>query len=562
MGVTRDLARLNTIAMALARHGFGHHLARLRQFRGLSRNTELDPALVEADAAVRFAKMLEELGPTFVKLGQILSTRPDLLPPSFIAELCHLQDKVPPLAFDEIRNAIADGLPGSVEAHFSFISEQPLASASIAQVHAAKLLDGTPVVVKVQRPGIGAQMATDSDLIRKMARVFEMLFEEVGSYGPVAVVEEWQKGLALELDFDNEARAVHAFYEVNKGREGVRIPMLYAEHSSRTVLTLERLAGRRLADIVLPAERCTVATALIDCAFRQVFEDGLFHADPHPGNFLILDSGAIGILDFGLVGHITKDSQDSLIALALAIALGDADTVARLVYRIGNPEERIPLGAFRSEMRLLLDRYVGLRLEQVRTRVLARELLDLMARYKLRVPREFALLAKATVTLEGVTRELNPDLDVKSTLLPYTEQLLMERFDPRQMQGGGLKLMLQLAGFLQDLPLQLSQALLDMETGKTTIRVEGRGMESLASSVRSLGIAVLAAAVAAASIIGGVIAAPHVPGYILGWPTSVVGGITVATLVALPATLFVLAHGRLPRLRLRRGRSRLPPPGH
>lgn len=560
MGVTRDLARLRSIGSALIRHGFGHHLSKVSAFRQLGlhpsdADSEQAKALNGQDAARRFTAMLEELGPTFVKLGQILSTRPDLLPAHFIAALAQLQDKVPPLPSDAIRQAIAEALPGPLDAHFSYLSDAPLASASIAQVHSAKLVDGTPVVVKVQRPGIGEQLEIDSELLRKTATVFELLFEEAGTYGPVAIVEEWQKGLALELDFENEARAIEAFYLANAARELVRIPKLYPEHSGKTVLCMERLAGRRLDAISDPEERRRVANNLVRSAFEQVFEDGLFHADPHPGNFLILDDGAIGILDFGLVGRISKNSQDQLIMLALAVAMGDADSMARLVYRIGASDERVLLSALRSELRGLLDRYQELNLQQVRSAALARELMDVMARFRLRLPREYALLAKAAVTLEGVTRELSAQLNIRSTLLPYTQELLIERFDPRQLQGGGFRLLLQGLGLIQDLPLQLTQTLSDIETGRTTVRVAGQGLTQVAGAVRSLAIAVLSAAFALVSLAGGVISAPYVETQVWGWPISVLlGGLGAVAAFAL-GTVFLINGGRLPRLRIPRRNS-------
>lgn len=556
MGVTRDLARLQTIGMALIRHGFGHHLSRVSAFRRLGLRDESSSSATgrehQIDAGQRFTRLLEELGPTFVKLGQILSTRPDLLPPHFISALAQLQDSVPPLSTDIIRAAISDGLQAPIEKHFSFLSAEPLASASIAQVHTAKLLDGTAVVVKVQRPGIGAQMEVDSGLIRKTATVFELLFEEAGMYGPVAIVEEWRKGLALELDFENEARAIQAFYRANANRENVHIPKLYAEHSSSTVLCMERLAGRHLHQIKTQEERQKVSQRLVHSAFEQVFEDGLFHADPHPGNFLILDDGSIGLLDFGLVGRISKNNQDQLIMLALAVAMGDADTMARLVYRIGANDERVQLSDLRNALLRMLESYQELDLQEVQSTTLARELLDVMSQFHLRVPREFALLAKAMVTMEGVIRDLGVQINIRSTLLPYTQELLLERFDPRQLQGGGFRLLLQGLGLVQDLPLQLTQTLADIETGRTSVRVQGRGLERVADSVRSLAAAVLSTGSALLLLAGGVVSAPYLDLQILGWPVSLlVGGLGAFSALTF-GSIFLLSGGRMPRLRLRK----------
>jgi len=554
LGVKGDISRLREIGGILVRHGFGHQAGRVKVFQRLGfggQATEQDDPM---DVARRFARMLPELGPTFVKLGQILSTRPDVLPPAFVVELSKLQDKVPPLAYPEIRHAIEEGLGGSVDEHFAEIEETPIASASVAQVHGALLHDGTAVVVKVQRPGISAQMATDSELIRKLAQVFEVMFEEVGTYGPVAVVEEWQKGLSLELDFENEAHTIRGFLRTHAQRTNVRIPHIYPEHCSRTVLTMERFKGRRLADVSGDEERRDAAQRLIRSAFEQVFEDGLFHADPHPGNFLVMDDGSIAILDFGLAGRLTKDSQDSLIALSMAIALSDADTVVRLVYRLGRPVDRIRLADFRSDMRQLLDNYLDRRLDEVQTNVLARDIFDLMAQYGLRIPREFALLAKAVVTFEGVIRNVYPDLDIRATVVPYAERLFSERFDPRQLTGGGVRTFLQLSGFIQDLPLQITQALMDFETGKTTVRMEASSVDALTRSFRSVGVAFLAGTAALSSVLAGLFSVDRWDATLFGLPAGLVLGFGVAGAALLSGSSYLLSGGRLPRLKLSRRR--------
>ncbi|HET6982454.1 MAG TPA: AarF/UbiB family protein, partial [Myxococcaceae bacterium] len=337
----QDLNRLRQIATIAARHGFADLLDRAGVFRLIGRREPVEPApdTRAASTARRFRRMLEDLGPTFVKLGQVLSTRADLLPSEFILELRLLQDSVAPIPLDAVRAQIEAGLGRSPEDAFASIEREPLAAASIAQVHRATTRGGEPVVVKVQRPGIQTQIGSDLQVLRSLARLLEAVVEETGIYSPVGIVEEFDRAIREELDFVHEAENVRAFQETHRERKGVRIPRVHDELSSGTVLTLEYFGGVRLLEAELSAERrAELARVVLDTAFRQLFEDGLFHADPHPGNFLLLPDGDIGLVDFGLVGRLTKQMREQLVILIVAVALKDSDSVARLLYRIGAPD--------------------------------------------------------------------------------------------------------------------------------------------------------------------------------------------------------------------------------
>jgi hypothetical protein len=282
----QDLNRLRQITTIAARHGFADLLDRAGVFRLIGRRDPVEqaPETRAASTARRFRRMLEELGPTFVKLGQVLSTRADLLPGEFVTELRLLQDSVTPIPLDAVRAQIQAGLGRSPEEAFASIEPQPLAAASIAQVHRATTLEGDPVVVKVQRPGIQAQISSDLHVLRALAKLLEAVVEETGIYSPVGIVEEFDRAIREELDFVHEAENVHAFEETHRQRKGIRIPRVLDELSSGTVLTLEYFGGTKLLEAQLAPERRTeLAHVVLDTAFRQLFVDGLFHADPHPG---------------------------------------------------------------------------------------------------------------------------------------------------------------------------------------------------------------------------------------------------------------------------------------
>ncbi|HEY1418844.1 MAG TPA: AarF/ABC1/UbiB kinase family protein, partial [Myxococcaceae bacterium] len=428
----QDLNRLRQIATIAARHGFADLLDRAGVFRLIGRREPVEPApdTRAASTARRFRRMLEDLGPTFVKLGQVLSTRADLLPAEFVLELRLLQDSVAPFPLETVRAQIEAGLGRSLEEAFASIEREPLAAASIAQVHRATTRTGEPVVVKVQRPGIQAQIGSDLQVLRSLARLLEAVVEETGIYSPVGIVDEFDRAIREELDFVHEAENVRAFQETHRERKGVRIPRVHDDLSSGTVLTLEYFGGVRLLEAELSAERRTeLARVVLDTAFRQLFEDGLFHADPHPGNFLLLPDGDIGLVDFGLVGRLTKQMREQLVILIVAVALKDSDSVARLLYRIGAPDARANLTAFRSDIDGVLGRHLPRTLGEVNARHLLSDLLDLAVKYRVRVPREYALLSRASISMEGILRQLSPDLDIIGVALPYAKELLKGRYE-------------------------------------------------------------------------------------------------------------------------------------
>ena len=506
----QDLNRLRQIAAAMVRHGFGAYLEgmRLRDVlgRGAPPPGEAPPA-PGRNTAVRFRQLLAELGPTFVKLGQILSSRPDLLPAHWIEELSVLQDDCPPLPIAEIRREIERGLERPVEALFASLDENPLASASIAQVHRAVTHAGEQVVVKVQRPLARERIEADLSLLHELARLLEAVVEETGVTTPTGVVEEFDRTIHEELDFTHEARNAQIMAEASAGREFIVIPRVHAALSSGTVLTLDYVEGVKASEVTAEGgydlERA--ARNIIEASFRQLFEDGLFHGDPHPGNILVLPGDRIALLDFGLVGRITHTQQEALVTLMVALALRDPETVARVLSRIGVSESSTPLAALRQDLTGILDRYLGLRLGEIRTGTLLRELLDLAVRHHIRIPKQYALLAKAAMTTEGLIRRLHPDLDVLAVGLPYAKELLLARFNPGDASGVLMRSLLKIQALTEELPSQLAQILQDLEGGKFRVNVASDQLERLGGQVRAVGVMVVLGALAAALTLGGLV---------------------------------------------------------
>ena len=551
----QDLNRLRQIATIAARHGFADLLDRAGVFRMIGKRDAVEPApdTRAASAARRFRRMLEELGPTFVKLGQILSTRADLLPAEFIAELRLLQDSVAPIPLEAVRAQIAAGLGQTPEEAFASIEPAPLAAASIAQVHRARTRTGEEVVVKVQRPGIAGQIASDLQVLHALARLLEAVVEETGIYSPVGIVEEFDRAIREELDFVHEADNVRAFQATHAERHAIRIPAVHETLSSPTVLTMEYLEGVRLLDADLdPERRAALARTVVDVSFRQLFVDGLFHGDPHPGNFLLLENDVIALLDFGLVGRLTRQMREQLVLLCVAVALKDSDSVARLLYRLGGPEGRASLSAFRSDVDGLLNRHLPRTLGEVDARTLLIELLDLAVKYRVRVPREYALLSRSSVAVEGILRQLSPDLDILAVALPYAKELLAGRYDVGELQGGLMRALLRFQGLASDLPVQLSQILLDLETGRFSVHVHSPELAKVNTNIRAAAVIAFLGFCACGFIVGAFISFAQVPWTVRGYPVLGLLGTAAAAALFGAAFTWYLFGNRFGKIRIRR----------
>jgi ubiquinone biosynthesis protein len=526
----KDLNRLREISLVAARHGFGEMLDRSRLWEILGRreSAEERPESKRESTARRFRLLLGDLGPTFIKLGQILSTRPDLLPAEYIEELAKLQDAVPPEPMDHVLVQIEESFGRPVTEVFREIEPTALASASIAQVHRAVTLEGEEVVVKVQRPRILERVSADLDLLYYAARLLEAVVEETGVYTPTGIIEEFDRAIREELDFINEANNIREFYRNYKDRPALVIPKVYDALSGRTVLTLQFLRGEKIS-LIEPDkhDRKALATTLVDNAFRQLFEDGLFHGDPHPGNILVLADDRLGLLDFGVVGRVTKQMQENLVLLVMAVSLKDADTVARLLYRVATPDHRANLGAFKADIQQILDRYLkaNTELKDIEAARLVPELLNLAVKYRIRIPKEYAILSRASVAMEGILRWLYPQLNVGEVALPYAKELLVGRYETGAIGGVGLRTLLRLQTLATDLPMQLSQILIDLEGGKFHVNVHIDELSRVNASIKMLGLVGFMGLLACGLTIGAFISFSRIDREVSGVP--LLGGLAV-----------------------------------
>ncbi|MCK6527806.1 AarF/ABC1/UbiB kinase family protein [Myxococcota bacterium] len=505
-----DLARARQILTVFARHGFGEVVSRipLQGVPGLGRVQAEGAPFARRGAAERALEVLQELGPTFVKLGQVLSTRPDILPKDFLVAFESLQDRVPPFPFQQARETIEQELGEPLPALFAQFEPEPVASASIAQVHRARLPDGTPVAVKVRRPGIAETIRSDLNILHVLARAMEGAVDVGGLYTPQAIVQEFDTAISRELDFLQEAGNAEAFARLLAGVEGVAVPAVHRRLTSRRVLTLDFVEGVKLAQAAgegLDLRR--IMDRLVAATWQQVFVAGLFHGDPHPGNLLVDRDGVLHYLDFGVVGRLTREMQDHLVELFTALVFRDPERIARTLYRAGASDDRVNLRDLAREARDLIDRYGDLSLGEQPTGELVLDLVRAGARHHLALPGEYALLARATVTLDGIARDLVPDWNVMEEVKPWARRLMADRYRPERIGSDLAHLAYQASSLARDLPLQLDQLLLDLERGKLTVTARSPSVDRLTAAVgRSatrllLGMGVSAFVVSAAILI-------------------------------------------------------------
>ncbi|HOX46137.1 MAG TPA: AarF/ABC1/UbiB kinase family protein [Myxococcota bacterium] len=499
-----DLNRMRQILQVVVKHGFGDLLGRARIFERLGMKRPADEAATVEGLPQRLTRMLSELGPTFIKLGQILSTRPDLVPEAYLEPLRTLQDRAPPFPLEEVRRVLAADLGGTPESLFGEFAAEPMASASIAQVHRATTHDGQEVAVKVRRPGIEHSVRADLDILYYLAHLISAVVEDGGLLDPVEVVREFDRAIAQEMDFKREAATLRQFADNFRARASLLIPEPIERLSGAQVVTMTFLGGQHLSEVTPCSEQAQqAARCIVDGLYHQVLVDGVFHTDPHPGNLRFFPDGRVGLMDFGQVGRLTEEMRQNLMLLSLGVVLKDPDTIARMVYRLGRQEERADLGALKDDVEALLDGALTQKLGQIDAASVVRKLLDLSARHHIRVPADYVLLAKAIGTVDGTVRTLCPDIDMATLTAPYVKRLISDRFSLDDLRGGLGRTLLQLSGFLNEVPQQVSQILLDMEGGRLTLNVRDPEVARLRGAVRGLGMDVFWGLVAAGLLAGG-----------------------------------------------------------
>jgi ubiquinone biosynthesis protein len=505
---TRNIGRISEIAQVAVKHGFGYFLDSHRLTELLPwRPKQPFPEGTPTQRGQHLREMLDELGPTFVKFGQLLSTRPDVVPPDIIVELRRLQDDVTPFPFEEVKLVIQDQLGQPLERLFLEFSERPIAAASIGQVHEAVLPNGHRVAVKVQRPNAPRQIEADLALMYQAARIAKERVRALDFIDTRGLVDEFARSIRQELDYRHEGRNAEAFRRNFAGHPHVRIPKVYWTYTRTQVLTLEYLAGTQFADLdpneYSLEDRRRLAYLMTEAWMTMIFRHGFFHGDPHPANILVLEErDCIGLVDFGLAGTLTDEDMSKLTRLFIDAANENVDVLPRRLAELGVRYERAREDEFRSELRELFYRYYGASLSEIDPLQVIREGFQLIYSLNLRLPTRFVLLDKAIATLGAVGIELYPDFNVFEVAKPYARGLMLGRFTPQRVIARARKEGWQIAQIAYDLPYQVHDFLDEIRDGQIEVGFVHKGLDEFMHKV-DIGVnRVVVALVVAGGLIG------------------------------------------------------------
>ncbi len=476
----RYLRRYRQIVEILADYGFGAFLAQM----GMSERFNIPRwwrrrRTIPGDEMTnprRLRRALEDLGPTFIKFGQILSTRSDILPPEYIEELSYLQDEVPPVSWEEARKVVETELGASVEDLFAQVDPVPIASASLAQVHVACLVSGEEVVVKIQRPNIEKTINLDLDIIYDLARTAQQRITAASRYEVADIAEEFSSALRTEMDFRREAWNADRFRQNFADQPRLYVPKIYWDYSTRRLLVMERIQGIKIDDLdgleAAGYDRQRLSHYAADFVLKEILFDGFFHADPHPGNMLIMPGEVIGVLDFGTVGRLDEQDRANLARLFIAAVQLDVDGIVDQLQRMGVADYRVDRMGLQRDLKRILTRYYGLPIYEIDAQEVAKAVRPIMYEYKLNIPTDYYLLMKTVIMMQGVGLNLDPDFDIAKAAQPYIGKLFRRLWLPSSWGPEVLRLAMDWKDFATVFPRKTSRILDQVERGQLTVQAE------------------------------------------------------------------------------------------
>ena len=542
LSAAQDLGRLHDIASILIRYGFGDAVRRL----GLSSALEQAGKALHWKDAEQYARMeppqrvcqaLQDLGPTFVKLGQVLSTRVDLFPPEWITKFEKLQDHVPAVSFEKLRTQLEEDLGAPPEEIFLHLETQALAAASIAQAHRAQLVDGTDVILKIRRPGIRPIVEADLRLLARFAEMAEQEIEELQRFRPMELVRQFSRSLRRELDLAVECRNAERIALNFKDEPDIRIPKVHWPWVSERLNVQEYIDGIPGRDLIAVDEagldRKLLAKRGANAVFKMVMEDGFFHADPHPGNIFYLPEERIVFIDFGMVGSLSEERRYQVVDLAYGIFERKAHIAVDVLLE-WTSNIQIDTEILTSEVDAFIDQYHGIPLKQLSITSMLTDLMAMLREHQLNLPPDLALLAKALITLEGMGRQLDPDFEMASEAHPFLRRTLLARYSPDALAKRGWHSLISTINLLTGLPQDLRRLMVSARHGALQIKVDISRLDNFAERLDRAASRLTVGTVTAALIIGSSIVmtvegGPTLLGLplfgLLGFIGAVIGGI-------------------------------------
>ena len=431
--------------------------------------------------AKRIRLIVEEMGTTFIKFAQILSTRPDLISAELIEEFKKLQDNVPPFSSEQAYKIIEEELDGKINELFKSISKKPIASASIAQVYHAALPDGEEVAIKVKRPDIEKIVEVDVEIMTNLARIGENHFQALEIIQPVAIIEEFARQLDDEMNFHLEAHYIEKFAENAKGIDNLHAIKVYRAFSSRTVLTTEFIHGIKISQMdkieKKGFDKHLIAVTGTNAVLKQIFQDGFFHGDPHPGNIFITNNQELCFLDFGMMGSLDKKNQEGLAAILVNIIQKNEDKITQSVLNVAiNPDEIKNTNNLKREIIRFVNIYAYMPLEKLNAADVLQDLLNLLINNGIKLPPEFYLLIKAIATIEGIARNLVPDFIFMDYVKPYVERLIKQRYDPRRIAMDMGETTVEFYKLARELPMEIRELFKFIKKGEVKIDLETKSL--------------------------------------------------------------------------------------
>ena len=466
----RSAKRLQQIIKVFLKYGFGKlidqiHLGRFIPFKKRLKAFGIWPDVKGPAVPERIRMAFEELGPSFIKLAQLLSSRPDLITTRFADEFKKLQDEVPPFPTEDAIRIIEEEIKLPVTRIFTYFRPKPVAAASIAQVHIATLLDGSEVVVKVQRPDIKEQIESDINILSYIAKLLDKYLPESRFFNPLGIVEEFTKTVRKEMDFVEEARNCCRFRRNFEHNLDIYIPKIYAEFVTEKVLVIERIDGARIDDIPaidkMKVDRKRLAKIGVDAYFKQVLEDGFFHADPHPGNIFVMPTGMIAFLDFGIVGRVSEELKESMADTFLALMERDFDRLIDQYIELGIIPEDMDIDVFRRDFKADLSDFLeplyGLTLQEINFAQYLETITHLAVRHNLKIPSDLLLINKAMLILENLGRQLDPHFNFIAASEPYASNIVRRKYSPSKLYNKARKNIMEISDFAFLFPRQMKQ---------------------------------------------------------------------------------------------------------
>ncbi len=488
----RRFRRMRQVLAVLIRHGFGNVAERIgvaAAWRRASQAVAFRRPRAEASTlstGERLRKVFEELGPAYIKLGQVLANRPDLLPMEVVNELAKLQDAVPPFSYEEVEAVLVEELGGPVDSIFASLNSEPLAAASIAQVHQGVLKNGDKVAVKVRRPGLKRIIDEDLDLLKAVAAHFHETIPELSRFNLPSFIDEFGRSLHAEMDFRGEVSNIERFRRNFEDDPRVYAPRPYREYCTPSVIVMEFIQGWKITDTatweaegISAKELAEIGTSVM---LRSVFEHRFFHADPHPGNLFVLPGPKLCMLDFGMMGVVDDSRLDEMLTFMVGVLSGDADLIAELFVNSELVPEETDLKAMKRDLSVIMDRFLHLRLEEVDVQGLITAVMASVIRHKVSFQADLLLIGRALSTMEGIATRIYPAYVPLESVRPYLTALFLKRMmDPSLRAKQVYDVISEYAGFLRVLPRDLKALLRRLRRGELEMKINLQGEDERAS---------------------------------------------------------------------------------